>query len=57
MYEFSVDYDAVDKFVILSIYKHLMVKKLYKITFWVIKQAFTGLLSFRGYLATKCLIK
>ena len=31
MYDFSVDYDAVDRSNILNIHKYLMIKKVYKI--------------------------
>ena len=48
VYDFSVDYHAIDKSDLLNIHKYLMVKN-------IIKQIFFGLLSFSTFLATKCM--
>ena len=39
MYDFSVDYDAVDRSNILNIHKYLMIKKVYKIL-GIVKKVF-----------------
>ena len=55
MYNFSVDYDAIDKFDRLNIHKYLMFRNILNIIMSrLIKQTFLVLLSFNGSLATKC---
>ena len=56
MYDFSVDYNSVDKFDILNIHKYLITKNnIKKMMFSTIKQALVVLLSFSSSLAPKCL--
>ena len=54
VYDFSVDYNFVDKFDILNIQKYLLTKN-NKVMFSLIKQVFIALLSFSGSLA--CIAK
>ena len=55
VYNFSVDYDAIDKSERLNIHKYLMLRNILNIIMpRLIKQAFLVLLSFNGSLATKC---
>ena len=49
VYDFSVDYNAIDKSDILNIHKYLMVKN--NITYCLIQQVLFALLSFSGSLA------
>ena len=44
MYDFSVDYNSINKYSILNIHKHLMIKLGYKM-FGIIKKMFNVLLS------------
>ena len=55
VYNFSVDYDAINKSERLNIHKYLMLRNILNIIMSrLIKQAFLVLLSFNGSLATKC---
>ena len=56
MYDFSVDYNSIDKSDILNIHKYLMTEQ-YKIMFSLIKQVFIVVLSFNESLATKSIFK
>ena len=55
---FSVDYNPIDTNNILDIYKYLMKRTCYKITFVLIKKIFIGLLTdvVNGYNHTKCVL-
>ena len=54
VYDFSQDYNSIDRSDILNIHKVLKNKNYMKIMFSVIEQVFIGLLRFRESLATKC---
>ena len=55
VYDFSVDHSTTEKEDILNIHEYLIKKKIYKITFRLIKQVLIALLNFTGSLATNCI--
>lgn len=54
VYDFSIEYDAIDKAGAVNIYKYSTVKNNIRITLWRMKQVFIELLGFGGTSTTKC---